>query len=152
MAFNSYSFIFLFFPAFLILYRLLPARYCAPALCAGSLIFCAVGVWAEPWQLLPLVALTLFAALGCSLFRRRKMRRKWLLALFVAVTAAPLCCVKLSGLFGARTLPLPLGLSFYTFQLIAFLVYAWQGGETTALGVAAGTLMFPRLISACRAR
>lgn len=147
MAFNSYSFIFLFFPAFLILYRLLPARYCAPALCAGSLIFCAVGVWAEPWQLLPLVALTLFAALGCSLFRRRKMRRKWLLALFVAVTAAPLCCVKLSGLFGARTLPLPLGLSFYTFQLIAFLVYAWQGGETTALGVAAGTLMFPRLIS-----
>ena len=44
MAFNSYSFLFVFFPVFLLLYRLLPARYLAAALCAGGLVFYALGV------------------------------------------------------------------------------------------------------------
>ena len=71
----------------------------------------------------------------------------WMLALWIAVTAAPLAWVKLAGLVRPEAPTLPLGLSFYTFQLIAFLTYAYRGGETTALGVAAGTLMFPKLIS-----
>ena len=147
MAFNSFNFIFLFFPVFFIVYRLLPARFCAPALCVGGLVFCAIGLRSAPLQLLPLVGITLFGMLGCALFRKKRLRKKGLLALWIALTAAPLACVKLSGLLPGRTLALPLGLSFYTFQTIAFLVYAWQGGKTTALGVAAGTLMFPKLIS-----
>ncbi len=147
MAFNSFNFIFLFFPVFFIVYRLLPARFCAPALCVGGLVFCAIGLRSAPLQLLPLVGITLFGMLGCALFRKKRLRKKGLLALWIARTAAPLACVKLSGLLPGRTLALPLGLSFYTFQTIAFLVYAWQGGKTTALGVAAGTLMFPKLIS-----
>ena len=147
MAFNSYSFLFVFFPVFLLLYRLLPARYLAAALCAGGLVFYALGVKNTPWQILLLVGMTALCLLGCALFRRKALRKKWLLALWLAVIAAPLACVKLSGLLPGKALPLPLGLSFYTFQMIAFLVFAWKGGEAAPLEVAAGVLMFPKLIS-----
>ena len=147
MAFNSFGFLFLFFPIFLILYRLLPQKTCAAALCAGGLVFYALGVRSAPRQLLLLVALTAFTVLGCALFGRKALRKKWLLAVWIAVTAAPLAAVKLSGLVPGKELSLPLGLSFYTFQSIAFLVYAWKGGETAPQTVAAGVLMFPKLLS-----
>lgn len=147
MVFNSFGFIFLFFPPFLILYRRAPRRFCQALLCAGSLVFFGIGVKDAPWQLLLLLGLTGFGLLGCAAFRRPSLRKRGVLALFVAVTAAPLAWVKLAGLLRPDAPALPLGLSFYTFQLIAFLVYAYQGGETTALGVAVGTLMFPKLIS-----
>lgn len=147
MSFNSLSFLFLFFPIFLILYRLVPVKGCAPLLCAGSLVFYAVGVKGEVLQLALLCAITLFGVLGCALFQGKQKRKKWLLALWLTLTAAPLVCVKLSGLLPGRTLALPLGLSFYTFQTLALLVYAWQGGELSAVDAAAGILMFPKLIS-----
>ena len=147
MAFNSFGFLFLFFPIFFILYRLLPQRFCAAALCAGGLAFYALGVRGEAGQLLLLVVMTGFTVLGYSLFQRKRMRKKWLLALWLALTAAPLAAVKLSGLLPGRQLSLPLGLSFYTFQAVALLVYAWKGGADSPLGVASGMLMFPKLLS-----
>ena len=147
MVFNSFGFLFVFFPLFFLVYGKLPQRWRASALGLGGLVFYAVGLWPSLWQLALLAGMTLFAVLGCGLFRRTDRRSPWLLALWIAVTAAPLAYVKLAGLFLARAPKLPLGLSFYTFQLIAFLVYAWQGGESSPLSVAAGTLMFPKLIS-----
>ena len=147
MAFNSYSFLFLFFPIFFLLYRKLPLRWCLPLLCAGSLVFYAIGVWGRLWQLLLLLGMALFGFLGCLLFRRETLRKKWILALWLALTAAPLAYVKLAGLFLPRAPGLPLGLSFYTFQMIALLVFAWQGGFVSAGEYAAGVLMFPKLIS-----
>ena len=147
MSFNSYGFLFLFFPIFFILYRKLPAAWCKAALCAGGLVFYAVGVWGRPLWLLLLAGMTAFGIAGCLLFRRETLRKKRLLALWLALTAAPLCYVKLAGLFSADAPALPLGLSFYTFQLIAFLVYAWRGGTAAPLDVAAGVLMFPKLLS-----
>ena len=147
MAFNSYSFLFLFFPIFFLLYRKLPLRWCLPLLCAGSLVFYAIGVWGRLWQLLLLLGMSLFGFLGCLLFRRETLRRKWILALWLALTAAPLAYVKLAGLFLPQAPGLPLGLSFYTFQMIALLVFAWQGGFVSAGEYAAGVLMFPKLIS-----
>ena len=147
MAFNSYSFLFLFFPIFFLLYRKLPLRWCLPLLCAGSLVFYAIGVWGRLWQLLVLLGMALFGFLGCLLFRRETLRKKWILALWLALTAAPLAYVKLAGLFLPQAPGLPLGLSFYTFQMIALLVFAWQGGFVSAGEYAAGVLMFPKLIS-----
>jgi len=147
MVFNSFGFIFLFFPIFLILYRRAPRRWCQALLCVGSLVFFGIGVRAAPWQLALLAAMTAFGALGCAAFRRPSLRKRGLFILWVAITAAPLAYVKLAGLVRPDAPSLPLGLSFYTFQLIAFLTYAYKGGETTVLGVATGTLMFPKLIS-----
>lgn len=147
MSFNSYSFLFLFFPVFFFVYRRIDVRLCAPLLCVGSLTFYAVGVWKTPWQMIPLAAITLLCVLGCALFQKRNRRTKGLLALWIVLTAAPLACVKISGLLPGRALPLPLGLSFYTFQSIALLVYAWRGGAITPINAAAGVLLFPKLIS-----
>ena len=145
MVFNSFGFIFLFFPIFFLLTRWLPRRYVPYALIGGSLFFYGMGVYRAPWQLALLVGLTALGALGCWVVG--KARRRGLLALWAAILASPLAFFKLAGLFMENAPALPLGLSFYTFQLIAFLAYAWQGGRVTPLGVAAGTLMFPKLIS-----
>lgn len=147
MAFNSFGFIFIFFPVFLLLYRRAPRGWCPGLLCLGSAVFYGIGVRAAPWQLFLLAGMTAFGMLGCLVFRRRSFRKRGVLALWVAVTAAPLACVKLGGLLLAEAPSLPLGLSFYTFQLIALLTYAYRGGATTGMGVAAGTLAFPKLIS-----
>ena len=147
MVFNSFSFIFLFFPIlFLIYYYVAPDRR-RLLLCAASLVFYGIGVRKAPWQLALLAGMTAFGMLGCALFRRKRRRKPWAMALWTAVLAAPLAYVKLAGLFSADPPSLPLGLSFYTFQLIAFLAYAYRGGRPDAVGVAAGTLMFPKLIS-----
>lgn len=146
MVFNSFGFLFLFFPIFFLAFRWLPRRWCPWALILGSLVFYAVGARRALWQVALLIAMTALGVAGCrALSARRRDRR--MLALWVGVTAAPLAFVKLAGLVLAEPPALPLGLSFYTFQLIAFLVYAWKGGQTTPLGVAAGTLMFPKLVS-----
>ena len=147
MAFNSFGFLFLFFPIFFIVYRLLPAKTCPAALCAGGLVFYALGAGGELRQLALLVGMTAFCLSGCLLFRKKSMRKKGLLALWVGLSALPLAAAKLAGLFPGQTPSLPLGLSFYTFQSIAFLVYAWKGGEIAPLDAAAGVLMFPKLIS-----
>ena len=147
MVFNSFSFIFIFFPVLFLLYYFVTPDRRRLLLCAASLVFYGFGVRSAPWQLGLLAGMTAFGMLGCALFRKRRRRRPWLLWLWVAVIAAPLVFVKLAGLFTANPPSLPLGLSFYTFQLIAFVVYAFRGGRPDALGVAAGTLMFPKLIS-----
>ena len=71
MSFNSYGFLFIFFPIFFIVYRKLPAAWCKAALCAGGLVFYAVGVWRKPLYLLLLVGMTALGVLGCALLRRR---------------------------------------------------------------------------------
>ena len=146
MVFNSFGFLFVFFPVFFLAFRWLPRRWCPWALILGSLVFYAVGVRQAPWQLALLAGLTAAGMLGCRVLAGAKRNRRKL-ALWVGIVAAPLAFVKLAGLVLADPPALPLGLSFYTFQLIAFLVYAWKGGAVTPLGVAAGTLMFPKLIS-----
>lgn len=146
MVFNSFNFIFLFFPLFFLSFRWLPRRWCPYALIGGSLVFYALGVNGAPLPLGLLAGLTAAGAAGCRALRARR-RDKRALALWVGVTAAPLAFFKLAGLFMADPPALPLGLSFYTFQLIAFLTYAYRGGEIAPLGVVAGTLMFPKLVS-----
>lgn len=116
-------------------------------LAIGSLVFYAIGVREEPWQLGLLLGLTVFGTLGCLLFSRASLRKKPLLALWIAVIAGPLIYVKLMGLFTDNAPELPLGLSFYTFQLIALLIYAFKGGKSSFMSVVTCTLMFPKLIS-----
>ena len=147
MTFNSFGFLFVFFPVFFILYRKLPVRWCPLALCAGGLVFYAVGTWRAPLQILLLLGMTAFTVLGCRALQGKAGKNKWLFALWTALTAAPLVIVKLSALVGGKALPLPLALSFYTFQMIAFLAESRRGGDASSAEIAAGVLMFPKLLS-----
>ncbi len=128
MVFNSASFLFLFLPAALILYRIVPGREAKNALlCLLSLLFYAFGGLA---QLPVLLAAAVWSyAFGLLLARPCARRRLWL-ALGVAGDLALLCAYKYLAFFLelfrlpalSSPLPLPLGISFFTFHAISYLV------------------------------
>ncbi len=147
MVFNNFYFMFLFFPLFYLIYYRIRKNYRMYVILIGSIVFYLIGTWKAPVQFVLLVLLTAIGVLGCFMFQRDTYRKKPLLALFVLAVSAPLIYVKLAGLFLKSAPSLPLGLSFYTFQLIAFLVYAYKGGSVDPAGMVSGVLFFPKLLS-----
>lgn len=139
MLFNSLSFLFVFLPAVLLGCRLLErvrrAAWIPLWLGLASLVFYG---WDDPWRLLPLILASICFnfLIGRGLARRPG---RWLLALGVAGNLLMLGYFKYVG-FLAETLrflgldaipslqvDLPIGISFYTFTQIAFLVDAHGG-------------------------
>ena len=147
MLFNSYPFIFLFFPLVLIGFFLIGARNARAAagfLGLASLFF--YGWWSV--EALPLLlgsicvnywfGLRLTPAPG----RDDRRRKQWLIAALVS-NLSLLAVFKYANFFLANVndglaaagyvpmpllhIALPIGISFYTFTQIAFLVDCWQG-------------------------
>ncbi len=56
-----------------------------------------------------------------------KRHEKWMLMIAIAVPVAGLCFYKYQGYFSGVSLIAPLGLSFYTFKAISYLVDLYQG-------------------------
>jgi alginate O-acetyltransferase complex protein AlgI len=133
MLFNSYAFIFIFLPLVLAAFYGLRAggfaRAALGALIAASLYF--YGAW-QLWQvpvLLASVALNYAAARALRYAEAEAARAKTLLAAALLFNVALLGAFKYAPFFApplgfsAEDNPtLPLGISFYTFQQIAFLV------------------------------
>ena len=141
MLFNSYAFLFGFLPAVLLLYFLVGRRSATAALAllaAASLFFYG---WWNPRYLLLLCGSVLFNYLvGRRLARSPERARgdRAALALGVAGNLALLASFKYAGFFAVNAnaiaglaLPipqivLPLGISFFTFTQIAYLVDAYR--------------------------
>lgn len=163
MIFNSIEFLLFFLPLFLIAYGLTPAKMKNVTLLSGSLIFYALG---EPKALLLLmvsVLVNFFLGLHLEpgngaekekknrksrkLYRKRRERRRRLL-----FAAAILFNVGLLGAFkyGVIGGGLPLGISFYTFQSLSYLIDVYWGEQEreTSFGMYATYItMFPQLLS-----
>lgn len=144
MQFNSIEFIFYFLPAFLILYHLVAAGMRPAVLAVGSVLFYCI---AASWSALPVGLLLGLVVLGyaggIALDRRRSL---WLLLPLCAVFAGALAFFKV---YDGGTL-LPLGMSFYTFQLIAYLADIYRGriaAERGPVRFLAEMTMFPKLLS-----
>ena len=145
MLFNSPSFIFVFFPAVFILSRLLKGTGSRNILlAAASLVFYAFG------QIL-CVPLLLFSVLinylsGVFLIRScEKGTEKTVLAVSVFLNLAVLSVFKYSGLTA-----LPLGISFFTFQGMSYVIDVYRErelGTRSFLKVFLYIAFFPRLIS-----
>ncbi len=142
MSFHSPVFLFLFLPGSLLVYFLLPAKRSLALRNAALLVFSLVFyAWGEPLRVLLIAALTVLTwALGRMADGARKTRRGRLaVALTVLLHAGMLAVYKyLAGLFalaGARlaaelpSLPesLPLGLSFFCFAAISYVVDVYRG-------------------------
>ena len=158
MIFSSIEFLLFFLPVFLAVYRLVPDRMKNAVLLLGSLIFYAYG---EPKYLVLLmlsVLVNFFFGLHIGQGARQKgkdrkqkkrkydSRRKKLFVTAIVLNIAVLGFFK-SGVGG---IGLPLGISFYTFQVLAYLIDVYRGDvgrEISFLRFATYITMFPQLIS-----
>jgi len=141
MLFNSYPFIFLFLPVVLLGYFVLCRRGdLAPVvwLALASLTFYAF----SGWRFVPLLAASIaFNYTVGYLLIEKKMRSEWRLAALTIGVGGDLLLLgifKYAGFFAANldalfstaiavNIVLPVGISFYTFTQIAFLVDAYRG-------------------------
>ena len=145
MGFNTLPFIFIFLPVFLAVYYLMPERLRNGVLTLGSLVFYLLGTWKRPWclaLLLGLMALTWLSG-------RKLAGSKPLLVGNLLVLGLCLFGFKYAGLLGSG-IALPLGLSFYSFQMAAYVIDVYRGRmepEECPVSYAAEILMFPKLLS-----
>ena len=137
MVFSSLLFLYAFLPACLLCYWLCPSMK-AKNICllVFSLVFYA---WGEPCYVLLLAAMAYFDwlfALGIARERREGRRGKVWLILACAVDLGLIGFFKYSGMicsmFGeppafVKNIGLPLGISFYTFQLLTYVVDVYRG-------------------------
>ena len=160
MLFSSLSFLYYFLPCVLIIYFLAPKKLKNSVLLLSSLFFYA---WGEPkYVLLMLLAILcgyLFALL-IERYRGRQLSRLFLI-LSVSLSAAMLGFFKYADFFiqnfnavTGLSLPLlrialPIGISFYTFQLISYTVDVYRGvpAQRSFIDLAAYISLFPQLIA-----
>ena len=164
MSFSTVEFIFYFLPPFLIIYFLVPALWRNLVLFAGSIVFYAVGSWDKPFYILILVlAAIVNFALGKAIQKSRRPRLP--LAAGIIYNLAWLGVFKyadfiienfnaLSQLLGGAGdaeplgLLLPVGVSFYTFQSISYLIDVYRQdvkAETSFVNFGAYLTMFPKI-------
>ena len=160
MLFSSLSFLYYSLPCVLIIYFLAPKKLKNSVLLLSSLFFYA---WGEPkYVLLMLLAILcgyLFALL-IERYRGRRLSRLFLI-LSVSLSAAILGFFKYADFFiqnfnavTGLSLPLlrialPIGISFYTFQLISYTVDVYRGvpAQRSFIDLAAYISLFPQLIA-----
>jgi alginate O-acetyltransferase complex protein AlgI len=144
MLFNSPEFIFVFLPIVVAGFYVLRGWHFSAAfywLLVLSLIFYG---WTEPWFLLVIgTSIALNYVMGRVVAGTQQQRQRWLLAAFGIgcnllilgyFKYAVFLASNLNWLFGGSPtdvakLTLPLGVSFFTFQSIAYLVEVYKGQE-----------------------
>ena len=162
MLFSSLTFIFLFLPVVLAVYYLAPLKIRNLLLLLASLIFYA---WGEPvYVVLMILSILLNYCCGREIAANaedeRKAHRGMIFA--VAVNLALLFFFKYYGFFlelvnsvtsvelTYRELALPVGISFYTFQGISYVVDVYRGkakAQRSLLNFALYIALFPQLIA-----
>ena len=147
MVFSSLIFICRFLPAFVVVYLLSPDKCRNLVLFLGSLIFYA---WGEPVY----IGIMLFSTVidygnGRMLeYAREKGNEKMARAVLtesVLVNLSLLGIFKYMGLF-----PLPIGISFYTFQTMSYTIDVYRGevpAQKNMIAFGAYVSMFPQLIA-----
>ena len=161
MVFSSLSFLFLFLPALLAVYFLVPRRY-REGRNAVLLLFSLGFYGCGGWRLLPLilVSITMNYVFGLLAAPGRR-RRKAALVGAVACNLGLLFVFKYLGFVTANlhalipavpelTILLPIGISFYTFQAMSYVIDVYRGDaavERSFLHVALYVVLFPQLVA-----
>ena len=161
MLFSSVPFLYYFLPATLLLYLVAPRCLKNAVLLLVSLVFYA---WGEPRYIAVMLASVALGYVFGLLIERFRGRRaaKVLLALSVASSLAFLVYFKYADFFitnwNAVTgfavplleIALPIGISFYTFQILSYTVDVYRGevsAQKNPVDLAAYITLFPQLIA-----
>ena len=158
MIFSSIPFLYYFLPLALLLCYLVPSRARNAFLLLASLVFYA---WGEP-KYLPVMAAATALGYGFGLATQRFRRfRKPLLVLSIASSLGFLLYFKYADFFLenlnglGRNVPLlrlalPVGISFYTFQILSYTVDVYRGevrAQRNPIDLACYVTFFPQLIA-----
>lgn len=143
MAFDSFEFLFRFLPVFFILYYLAQPGYRNALLLVGSFVFYASGR-VEHAALLAVCVLVNFCC--ARLMEKQEKARKFWLWAALTYDFGVLIFFKYTGLAGA----LPLGISFYTFQITGYMMDVYRKkfpAEQSLLKLGTYLTMFSQLAS-----
>ncbi|MFL6098440.1 MAG: MBOAT family O-acyltransferase [Actinomycetales bacterium] len=159
MVFSSAVFLFAFLPLALALYYVVPARWRAAPLLLTSAVFYA---WGEPVLVVLILLTGLFTYSWGRLLAEteRPGARRALLVVGIVVDLVPIAVFKyldfvLVTVGLGRTaenhhLPLPIGVSFYTFMAVGYLVDIYRrpdAGAPRLLAFSGFLTMFPHLVA-----
>ena len=161
MVFSSLTFLIWFLPCVLTVYFIVPKKAKNAILFAFSLLFYA---WGEPIYVgLMILSTVLDFCCGRAVDRHRGTpRAKRGLLLSVIVNLSVLCLFKyadfligtVNGIFGSSIspleLPLPIGISFYTFQTMSYTIDVYRGDakvQNNIISFGAYVALFPQLIA-----
>lgn len=162
MLFSSIVFLFTFLPAVMILYYLLPVRFRNVILLLASLVFYA---WGEPvylFLMLLSILFNYFSGLDIARNLQDKRAAKRSLVFNLIINLAVLGFFKYEGFvldtlngilpvhISYHALPLPIGISFYTFQILSYIIDVYRGNvkvQTNLSNFALYVTMFPQLIA-----
>ncbi|HEY4624360.1 MAG TPA: MBOAT family O-acyltransferase, partial [Solibacillus sp.] len=162
MVFSSLLFLFLFLPAVLILYYCSPRRVRNLLLFITSLIFYA---WGEPVYIVIMLVSTLadyFFGLLLDKPSLSALKRKGIVILSIVISLTLLSYFKyadfliqnLNALFDTdiplTELPLPIGISFYTFQSMSYIIDVYRGtakAQRNWIDFGAYVALFPQLVA-----
>lgn len=159
MLFSSIPFLFYFLPCVFLLYAISPRRIKNLTLLICSLVFYA---WGEP-RLVVLMLLTVFCGYILGLLTEKFNKyKKVFLCLAVILSLGFLCYFKYVDFFienvnaiTGLSIPLlkvtlPIGISFYTFQLLSYNIDVYRGSvpaQKSFIDLAAYISLFPQLIA-----
>ena len=161
MVFSSLTFLYIFLPATLLLYFVLPKKARNALLLAASLVFYFCG---ERIYLLLMLGEILLAYLAGILFEKTNGgRKRAVLVVFLVLSFGMLGLFKYADLFtgsvnaiigrevlAALRLHMPIGISFYVFQSVSYGIDIWRGkypAEKNPLRLATYISFFPQLIA-----
>ena len=157
MLFTSISFLYYFLPIVIILYFIVPKKFKNFILFLSSIFFYFCG---EPIYTFLMIGEIFIAYVGARYLE--KHRKKSILVSLLAIHIGVLGLFKYSDftinninqIFGSKIpllkLALPIGISFYTFQIISYVVEVYRGkvkAQKSFLKLATYVSLFPQLIA-----
>ncbi|MGG4343306.1 MBOAT family O-acyltransferase [Paenibacillus lautus] len=162
MVFSSLIFLFLFLPITLLIYYVSPMKFRNAVLLVVSLIFYA---WGEPLYIFIMIFSTVFDYINGLLIDKYRHRKLIARSIFIGSMAGSLGILgffkyanfvveNINPLFHLNIqvadLPLPVGISFYTFQTMSYIVDVYLDKvpvQKNFISFGAYVTMFPQLVA-----
>lgn len=159
MLFTSISFLYYFLPALIIIYFIAPKKYKNIILLIASLLFYLYG---EPKYVFLMIAEIIIAYIGAILIDKYKNQSKNILITTLFIHVFLLIIFKytdfiiqtINDISNANikllNIALPIGISFYTFQIISYVIDVYNGKvkvQKNIINLATYVSLFPQLVA-----
>ena len=159
MLFTSISFLYYFLPVLIIIYFITPKKYKNIILLIASLLFYLYG---EPKYVFLMIAEIIIAYIGAILIDKYKNQSKNILITTLFIHIFLLIIFKytdfiiqtINDISNANikllNIALPIGISFYTFQIISYLIDVYNGKvkvQKNIINLATYVSLFPQLVA-----